>query len=377
MPQALFTMRAILLAAFCASIGHVHGQGLITLTHGGITREYNLYVPTTYTPGTPVPLVFVLHGTTQNGGGIMDISDFNAVAEAHGFIAAYPSGIGGSWNTSLPGASTADDLGLIDTIATLLEQQYDIDPLRVYSCGFSAGGYMSYRLACESPRCFAAIASVAGTMTDVAYNACAPVFPAHVLHIHGTSDFVVNYNGGGFTGKSVDEVLALWNAWNMCNTQPQITALPNINLFDLSTVELHEYAPCSQGEVELLKVLGGGHQWPGTSSLLGGLGTINRDIDASVEIWDFFSNHSCLGTNTGMPAHVEASKPLTVQYVNGQCLLNWRGATTSFAIIDLRGAILRSGTLRAGRTTIELAGLPATMFLVRTTEGEAVRVFAE
>jgi polyhydroxybutyrate depolymerase len=299
------------------------------------------------------------------------------VAETNGFIAAYPSGIAGTWNTGLPGASTADDLGLIDTIATILEQQYTIDPLRVYSCGFSAGGYMSYRLACESPRCFAAIASVSGTMTEVAFNACAPVFPAHVLHIHGTSDFVVNYNGGGFTGKSVDEVLALWNNWNSCNTTPQVTALPNINLFDLSTVELHDYTPCTQGAVELLKVLGGGHQWPGTSSLLGGLGTINRDIDASEEIWDFFSAYSCLGTNTGSPEQHGSAAPLAGYCANGICLADWSGAPTTYALIDGRGALLRTGMLYNGRNTIHLPGMRSGMFLLRTAEGDAVRVVAE
>jgi hypothetical protein len=55
----------------------------------------------------------------------------------------------------------------------------------------------------------------------------------------------------------------------------------------------------------MLKVNGGGHQWPGTSSLLGGLGTINRDIKASAEIWNFFRSKTCnsstQGLNTSIP----------------------------------------------------------------------------
>ncbi|HRH70201.1 MAG TPA: PHB depolymerase family esterase [Flavobacteriales bacterium] len=370
-------MRAILLALCCSLISTLSSQGLVTFMHNGITREYNLYVPTSYTAGTPVPLVFALHGTTQTGAGIMDFSDFNSVAEANGFIVAYPSGIGGSWNTGLPGASTADDLGLIDTIATILEQQYTIDPLRIFSCGFSAGGYMSYRLACESPRCFAAVVSVAGTMTEVAYNACAPTFPANVLHIHGTSDLVVNYNGGGLTGKSVDEVLALWNTWNDCNSTPLITALPNIVTLDLSTVEHHDYAPCTQGAVELLKVLGGGHQWPGTSNLLAGLGIINQDIDASEEIWDFFSQHSCLDVNTGSPDFAATPATLTGHCVYGQCAVDWSGAATTYKLFDGRGALMCTGTLTRGRTAIALPGRTSGLFVLRCQQGATLRLVAE
>lgn len=366
-------MRTILFMLCCSLIHAVAGQGLFTFTHDGILRQYNLYVPTTYSPLTEVPLVFVLHGTTQTGEGIMDISDFNTVAEANGFIAAYPWGIGGSWNTGLPGASTANDLELIDTIATIIEQQYAIDPLRIFSCGLSAGGYMSYRLACESPRCFAAVASVAGTMTDAAYNACAPTFPANVLHIHGTSDFVVNYNGAGLTGKSVDEVLALWNDWNGCDTVPLVTALPNTVPLDFSTVEHHDYSPCSQGAVELLKVIGGGHQWPGTSNLLGGLGIINQDIDASEEIWDFFSQHTCAGLSTSVSSTEAVQQPVP-RWLNGEWVIDWSGSPTTYELSDVQGRHWGSGILQTGANAVATSTTSKGILFVRIRGGEVLRL---
>jgi polyhydroxybutyrate depolymerase len=232
----------------------------------------------------------------------MNYSDFNAISDTAGCIVVYPDGVGNAWNTNsgMSGGSTADDIGFIAALTDTLFAQYGIDTNRVFSCGFSAGGYMSHRLACESPRCYAAIASVAGTMSTGAYAACLPSRPVPVMQIHGTADFVVSYNGG-FGGVSVADVISKWVSANACPSQPQVTNMPDLVLTDLSTVERSVYAPCAgASEVILYKVNGGGHQWPGTSAIAGGIGTINQDIKASAEIWNFFRTRSCIGTTTSL-----------------------------------------------------------------------------
>jgi polyhydroxybutyrate depolymerase len=293
-----------LLTAFCLvlfssySIGQING----TIQHNGITRDYIVYLPTTFNSSQSLPLVFVLHGFTQTASAIMSVTGFNDLAETNNFIAVYPNGVGNAWNTNtgFPGGSTADDVGFIGALIDEFVLLYNIDTTRVYSCGFSAGGYMSHRLACESPRCFAAIASVSGTMSNNAYNDCNPVSGTPVLQIHGTSDNIVSYNGG-FGGKSVSDVINKWVSVNGCPASPIVTALPDLNTTDNSTVERFEYTPCSSSKpVELLKVTGGGHQWPGTTSALGGLGNINMDIVASQEIWDFFLPFNCPSAATSI-----------------------------------------------------------------------------
>ena len=232
-----------------------------TIVHDGITRSYIVYLPTTYTPSSSLPLVFVLHGFTQSANTIMNVSDFNDVAEANNFIVAYPQGVGNAWNTNsgMAGGSTADDIGFIEALIDEFHTLYNIDSTRVYSCGFSAGGYMSHRLACESNRCFGAIASVSGTMSDNAYNDCNPTTTTPVMQIHGTSDNIVSYNGG-FGGKSVDDVISKWVALDGCPTAPAVTLLPDINTNDGSTVEKSTYSPCNNNSaVILMKVIGGGH----------------------------------------------------------------------------------------------------------------------
>ncbi|MFN5346193.1 MAG: PHB depolymerase family esterase [Bacteroidota bacterium] len=304
-----------------------------SISFGGQSRSFIVYAPANYIPGNPVPLVFVLHGLTQTGQAIMNVSNFNSVADTANFILVYPDGISNAWNinANLPGASTADDIGFIETLIDTISANYTIDQNRIYSCGFSAGGFMSHMLACKSSRCFAAIASVAGTMTDSVYNSCAPIFNLPVLQIHGTSDNIVNFNGS-LGNKSATDVVDYWKNFNVCNAAPIITSLPNTSLLDFSTVQLLDYSPCSNNDlVQMLKVNGGGHQWPGTSSLLGGLGTINMDINASAEIWKFFSSNACNSSPQGIPSNT----PNNFQLESTQGNNYYLKGSTPIALIDI------------------------------------------
>ena len=175
----------------------------------GINRTWKVWLPAGYTGQEPLPLLLALHGLTQNGQSIMEFSGFNQVADTAGFIVAYPDGVNNSWNVGFAGGSTANDVGFLLALTDTLNLLYNVDMQRVYATGFSNGGFMSYRLACESSDRIAAIAPVAGTMTDGSFNACLPQRAVPVLHIHGTSDFVVSYNGG-FRTKYVSPAAELW-----------------------------------------------------------------------------------------------------------------------------------------------------------------------
>lgn len=351
-----------------------------TIVHNGVTRNYIVYVPPTYQPGNSWPLVFVLHGFTQSSSTIMNVSGFNAIADTGNFIVAYPNGIGNAWNTNsgMTGGSTADDIGFIGALTDTLHGLYNIDLNRVYSCGFSAGGYMSHRLACEAPRCYAAVASVAGTMSNAAYAACLPSRPTPVMQIHGTSDFIVSYNGSAAGGKSVDDVIALWSTSNICVTPPAVQLLPDINTQDNSTVEKSVYSPCSTNvRVELYKVIGGGHQWPGTTALLGGLGAINRDINASAEIWNFFNEFSCpvtasIGDQQNLPTSdfymVNSSTSIIVS------LNNAINPHFEIELYDLSGkALLRK--MCSGIFELKREEWTSGVYLIRAVSDKSVRTF--
>lgn len=268
-----------------------------SFVYDGLSRSYTVYLPENYNQSETPPLLLALHGLTQTGVEMMQFSDFNSIADTGRFIVVYPDGFGNAWNVGFSGGSTADDVGFLSLLIDTLHQQYQVDLNRVYATGFSNGGFMSYRLACELGNRIVAIAPVAGTMTEGSYNSCQPTRKVPVLHIHGTNDFVVSYNGG-FGNKSVDQVLSYWNNFNNCPAIPVIENLPDI-VAEGSTVQQQTWAPCDDStEVILLKVINGGHTWPGSTGTTG-IGITNRDISASAEIWKFVSRFS-FDENTGI-----------------------------------------------------------------------------
>ncbi len=208
-------------------LGHaLQAQVTNSFIFEGVNRNYLAYIPATLPQGSPAPVVLVLHGFTQTAQGIMNYSGFNTIAASEGFIAVYPNGVNLSWNVGFS-ASGTNDVGFLSALIDTLNAKYPIDLNRVYACGMSNGGFMSYRLACELSDRIAAIASVTGSMTTETFENCHPERPVPVMEIHGTSDLIVNYNGA--TGiKAIPEVIEYWTMQNDCPELPQVPRLSPI-----------------------------------------------------------------------------------------------------------------------------------------------------
>lgn len=281
-----------------------------SFAHNGISRSFTVFRPDGPPAGTKLPLLLALHGFTQSGPQMMNYSLFNNLASQQQFMVVYPNGINTSWNVGQSGNSGADDVGFLMALIDTLDQWYGVNLQRVYACGFSNGGFMSFRLACEASNRIAAIATVAGTMTVNTFNACAPTRPVPVLHIHGTNDLLVGYNGSsGF--KSVMEGMAFWTAFNQCPTDPETINLPDL-VAEGSIVQQMTWQPCVQNSVvRHLKVINGGHTWPGFNGPMG-IGNVNMDISASNEIWSFVSQFS-LDNTVGIKM---ATKPVSGLFPN-------------------------------------------------------------
>jgi len=253
-------------------------------------RDYIVHLPPAYTPGVDFPLVFNLHGLGSNAVQQQLYSQFDAVADTAGFIIVYPNAIGGVWDTVFPN-SPIDDVGFISALIDTLDANYSIDTNRVYATGMSMGSYMSYRLACELNDRIAAIGSVAGLMTENFFFYCDPVPAMPVLHIHGTADSTILYQGDIQFNAPVDSLIQYWVQKNNCPLSPVVTQLPDIDSTDSCTVTKSYYGPCQDStEVVLYTINNGGHTWPGTFPWPS-FGNTNQDINASVEIWNFFKRH--------------------------------------------------------------------------------------
>jgi polyhydroxybutyrate depolymerase len=268
----------------------------------GKTRDYFVFRPKSYNNTSKMPVVFNLHGYLLHNDQQMNYSQMNLVADTAGFLVVYPEAIPPVWNAGFSGAADVDDIGFIGALIDTLALHYSIDLQRIYSCGFSAGGFMSYRLACELNDRIAAIADVAGTMLTYFAYQCTSNDPTPALIIHGTDDSIIKYNGDP-DWDSIPNVVNYWTNLNGCN-EADTVSLPDLDVSDGCTVDKMTYKDSSNTvRVVFYKVINGGHTWPGgdaeyfKSHPLGPVGKLSSDINANEEIWNFFRNFKVAGTN--------------------------------------------------------------------------------
>ncbi len=300
-------------ASVCSGAAITPGSSQHTLDAGGLTREYIVYVPASYDPAQPTPLVISLHGFASSDLQQVLWTQWNALADEQGFIVVYPQGTGSParWNTGQGALSAAtarrargtgpmadllsqffdevkvDDVGFFRSLIARLETDYCVDPARIYVNGLSNGGGMTNRLACEMSDVFAAVGTVAGAYTDFP-GGCHPARPMPVIAFHGVIDPVVPYEGSAEVGfPAIQTWAADWAARDQCDPAPQTVA------GTVGAVTGVRYGGCAgNAEVVLYSIADGGHTWPGgfpIPALL--VGKTTQDIDASATMWDFYVAH--------------------------------------------------------------------------------------
>ena len=164
------------------------------------TRTCLLYVPNNVQDSAP--LIISLHGA---GGTVTTTShdpDFNSIADQEGFIVAYPQGL----QTTFPGlggmqapgwTSTGEENFDTDFLKALIEDidsKYTLDRQRLYCCGFSNGGMMTYVMANTCSHIFAAFAAISGYPINEFHLHHTSWRPVPFLHIHGKADDFVKYS---------------------------------------------------------------------------------------------------------------------------------------------------------------------------------------
>ena len=214
-----------------------------TMTWGGITRYYEVYLPVNL-PANP-PMVLMLHGTrtepTFDPQQVITLDwGWSAVADKYGFIVVTPASTyyakthQWNWNAYFMDAAfpapAPDDSGFLRQLIVTLTAQYNVNPTQVYVAGFSSGAQMAERVGVEISDLVAAIAPVSGQMVGqqvpppgLPGNAAAPV---SVQEWQGTLDNnlwpcnygTTKYSGVTYTLDTVDDTFNYWAEQNACST---------------------------------------------------------------------------------------------------------------------------------------------------------------
>ena len=253
-----------------------------------LARSYAMHEPLHH--DARAPLLIFLHGYGGDHAEAARSFGIEALADAHGVYVALPDGTPDPdgrrfWNAddaccdfhALP----VDDVAYLDAIFTDALARYPIDPARLYVAGYSNGGFMAHRYACDRAERVAAVASFAGEPWNDA-SMCKPSVPVSVLQVHGDADEVVAYGGAsagharrgsplrGATPSAKDGI-AMWSVKDRC-AEKTVT--------DDARVEKTRYAGCADGtDVALWTLHGETHQ----------LDAARVDIEG---VWGFLSAHA-------------------------------------------------------------------------------------
>lgn len=195
-----------------------------TITVDGKTRKYWLYVPASLEGRKNVPVVFSLHGRSNNdnpnqGGKPV----FTSLANEKNFIVVYPQGRdagseqdkkdypGDEWKNGFDGTTGWEATGkenadtkfikaLVEKIKTDYKTQTDsnnnisVDSTKFYLCGFSMGGMMTYACAKVLNGTFAAYGSCGGFPLNEFHMSLATENPIPFIHLHGNKDQTLDIN---------------------------------------------------------------------------------------------------------------------------------------------------------------------------------------
>lgn len=301
-------------------------------TFDGVKRTWRVYVPSSYSSDTAVPLVVSTHG--WGGSGKQDESGSGLTTTGGNYIAVFPDGYAdnsnfgswGSWNcvgsTLSPGpdgqtctssadpkntycyqscngckgadgcdwTTCIDDItstgigatdvnGFIPQLYDYMEENFCIDTTREYHSGFSNGGMFTYQAGASMSSRLAAIAPVAGSFHN-GFNQ-APTSKVPLLDIHGVNDKTVPANSttsaDGWHYTPINSgIVPNWVKANGCSSP---VASPYTGSLGISASDASKYQlGCVDWGCDVVSCAwSGSHQYFGSASLNGNL------------VWSFLS----------------------------------------------------------------------------------------
>lgn len=360
--------KVILYLCLSFIIGSAYSQDFMerSIEYDRQNREYSIYVPMSYDGSERFPLLFNFHGGNDRISNWTKTADMRSIADTANFILVYPQARpdpsdGGSLNWLPKTDGTFDDVNFVNALIDTLLENFQIDDNRIYACGYSLGGDMSFELACKLSNRIAAIASVARTMRADPIDYCIPNHPTGVLTILGTNDFISPYDGIVFNDieyyLSAAATHSYWASFNGCGKTPSISEVSaSVNRYTWATSLGCNY-------VEELKVNGGGHDWPGSFG--------NMTINANTEIWNFVSKFNLKGqigcaSNSRTNFENKVKIILSPNPCKSQLrVINRADTKSNYSIYTILGEPVLNGVLGRGENQFDLSQLSPNIYIFR------------
>ncbi|MEM6679431.1 MAG: prolyl oligopeptidase family serine peptidase [Pseudomonadota bacterium] len=161
-------------------------------------RHYRLHLPQDHDLSLPIGALFYAHGYQGSAKAAMSNALLRALADRFGLALVALKSAGGDWtipnapsHATIPGT---DEMAYVDAVIEDLAGRIALDRDRLVATGFSAGGMMTWELACQRPARFHGFVPIAGTFWDPVPERCGGPAP-NVTHIHGTTDRIVPLEG--------------------------------------------------------------------------------------------------------------------------------------------------------------------------------------
>jgi polyhydroxybutyrate depolymerase len=278
-----------------------------TITVDNRERQFMIHLPPSFSNAKKLPIIFAFHG----GGGeykkTIRYYKLNDLADENGFIVVYPNAVNKAWSMSgvISRAKKmndgVDDVKFISILLDNLIADYKVDSNHVFCTGISRGGIFSLYLAWQLSERITAIAPVCASIPESIVNDFSFKHSTPVLLINGTEDPLISYTGGpgklaGRNAESqtanmlpTEELVNKIVKMNNCQSAPVVTNLADNDPNDDCTATDYSYS-CNDSRVEFIKIINGGHAWPGGIQYLPKMiiGKVCKDFKAEEKVFEFF-----------------------------------------------------------------------------------------